>query len=184
VPTTQAPPADEAVDPKAASFVRDVVREQPVVLFALEWCEFCWAVRKLFARLAIPYESVDLDAVAFQDDDMGMKIRAALRAETGTPTIPQVFIGGERIGGCTDLFDAMRNGDMQRRLEAAGVAYDRTIALDPTRCCRIGCTRANPRSGEDLAGGSERAGRRSPCRADATGRSPPSATGGTPAAAC
>ena len=131
VPTTQAPPADEAVDPKAASFVRDVVREQPVVLFALEWCEFCWAVRKLFARLAIPYESVDLDAVAFQDDDMGMKIRAALRAETGTPTIPQVFIGGERIGGCTDLFDAMRNGDMQRRLEAAGVAYDRTIALDP-----------------------------------------------------
>ncbi|HVQ33617.1 MAG TPA: glutaredoxin [Lysobacter sp.] len=131
VPTTQAPPADEAVDAKAASFVRDVVREQPVVLFALEWCEFCWAVRKLFARLDIPYESVDLDAVAFQHDDMGMKIRGALRAATGTPTIPQIFIGGERIGGCTELFDAMRNGDMQRRLEAAGVAYDRTIALDP-----------------------------------------------------
>jgi cysteine synthase A len=27
--------------------------------------------------------------------------------------------------------DAMRGGDMQRRLDAAGVAYDRSIALDP-----------------------------------------------------
>jgi len=122
---------EEAIDPQAAAFVRDVVREKPVVLFALEWCEFCWAVRKLFARLDIPYESVDLDSVTYQEDDMGMKIRAALRVAIGSPTIPQIFIGGERVGGCTELMDAMRSGDMQRRLDAAGVAYDRSIALDP-----------------------------------------------------
>jgi cysteine synthase A len=29
------------------------------------------------------------------------------------------------------LFDAMRSGEMQRRLDALGVDYDRTIALDP-----------------------------------------------------
>jgi len=62
---------------------------------------------------------------------MGMKIRAALRVAIGSPTIPQIFIGGERVGGCTELMDAMRSGDMQRRLDAAGVAYDRSIALDP-----------------------------------------------------
>ena len=80
--------------------------------------------------LGIAYESVDLDSVAFQQDDLGVKIRAVLRAKFA-PTIPQIFIGGERIGGCTDLFDAMRSGEMQRRLDAAGVAYDRKIALDP-----------------------------------------------------
>jgi len=47
------------------------------------------------------------------------------------PTIPQIFIGGERIGGCTDLFDAMRSGQLQARLDALGVAYDRDTALDP-----------------------------------------------------
>src|SRR6267142_2811643 len=38
--------------PDAEEFVARLVgdREQPVVMFALEWCEFCWAVRKMFAR--------------------------------------------------------------------------------------------------------------------------------------
>ncbi|WP_231734382.1 glutaredoxin [Noviluteimonas gilva] len=130
VPAPSQAPAEETLDARAEAFVADVVRDKPVVLFALEWCEFCWAVRKLFARLGIAYESVDLDSVAFQQNDLGVNIRAVLRAKFA-PTIPQIFIGGERIGGCTDLFDAMRNGQMQRRLDAAGVRYNKQIALDP-----------------------------------------------------
>src|SRR4249919_172927 len=122
--------AEAPLDAGAEAFVAQVVRDKPVVLFALEWCEFCWAVRKLFARLGIAYESVDLDSVAFQRGGMGVKVRAVLRANIA-PTIPQIFIGGEHVGGCTELFDAMRSGEMQRRLDAAGIAYDRTIALDP-----------------------------------------------------
>jgi len=129
-PPAPAPQQAEPLDAEAEGFVHDVIRDKPVVLFALEWCEFCWAVRKLFARLGIEHESVDLDSVAYQRDDRGLKIRAVLRAEHA-PTIPQIFIGGERIGGCTELFDAMRNGEMQARLDAAGVAYDKRVALDP-----------------------------------------------------
>ena len=125
-----APPAEEPLDARAMAFVADIVRDKPVVLFALEWCEFCWAVRKLFARLGIAHESVDLDSVEYQRDDFGVNIRAVLRARFA-PTIPQIFIGGERIGGCTDLFDAMRSGQLQARLDALGVAYDRDTALDP-----------------------------------------------------
>ena len=128
VPVTQAPVAE--LDPQAQAFVHQVIREKPVVLFALEWCEFCWAVRKLFARLGIAHESVDLDSVVFQQDALGVKVRDVLRAEHA-PTIPQIFVGGERIGGCTELFDAMRSGELQRRLDAAGVAYDKSVALDP-----------------------------------------------------
>ena len=55
------------------SFVDKVVNDidQPVALFALEWCEFCWSVRKLFARLDIPYRSIDLDSVAYQEGERG-----------------------------------------------------------------------------------------------------------------
>ena len=57
-------------------------------------------------ELGIEYRSIDLDSVAYQADDRGGKIRAVLAERTGAPTIPQIFIGGEHVGGCTELFDA------------------------------------------------------------------------------
>ena len=116
-------------------------------MFALEWCEFCWSVRKLFAQLGIAYRSVDLDSVAYQAArPAAAKIRAVLKARTGTPTIPQIFIGGEHVGGCTDLFDAMA----QRRACSScstqrGVELRRGASISiRTRCCRSGCIRARP----------------------------------------
>jgi cysteine synthase A len=100
-------------------------------MFALEWCEFCWSVRRLFDRLQIRYRAVDLDSVAYQQDDRGGRIRAALAARTSVATIPQIFIGGEFIGGCTDLFEAWRGGRAQDLLERSGVDYDRTAKIDP-----------------------------------------------------
>jgi cysteine synthase len=119
------------VDNEARSFVEEVIRDNPVVMFALEWCEFCWAVRKLFAKLGIAYESVDLDSVAFQRQDIGVKIRAVLRECIGSPTIPQVFIGGQHVGGCTELFDAMQDGSLQALLTQAGVACDPATDVNP-----------------------------------------------------
>lgn len=118
--------------PEAAAFVADVIRdpENPVVMFALEWCEFCWSVRKMLGHYKIPFRSVDLDSVAYQQDDWGGKIRVALNAATGQRTIPQIFIGGKHVGGCTDLFDGWRAGQMQRRLADADIAYD-GADLDP-----------------------------------------------------
>ncbi|MFQ5983514.1 MAG: cysteine synthase A, partial [Woeseiaceae bacterium] len=74
----------------AVTFVNDTVTnpDEPVVLFALEWCEFCWSVRKMFAKYEIPYRSVDLDSVAYQKDNKGGKIRAALKQRTDSETIP------------------------------------------------------------------------------------------------
>jgi cysteine synthase A len=119
------------LDAGAEAYVSAVIRDHAVVMFALEWCEFCWAVRKLFARLGIAYHSVDIDSVTCQRDDMGTKIRAVLKDRTGSPTIPQIYIGGTHVGGATDLFDAMRAGRMQQLLDAAGVAHDRAAEVDP-----------------------------------------------------
>ncbi len=120
-----------AVDAIAEAFVSDVVREHGVVMFALEWCEFCWAVRKLFARLDIGYRSVDIDSAALQEDDMGSRIRAVLKRRTGSPTIPQIYIGGTHVGGCTELFDAMQAGRMHKLLDDAAVGHARDVHVDP-----------------------------------------------------
>jgi len=119
------------LDEEAEAFVTRVVRDEPVAVFALEWCEFSWAVRKLFAKLGIAGHSVDLDSVAFQERDLGVKIRAVLKERVGSPTIPQVFIGGRHVGGCTELLEATADGSMQQMLEAAGVEYDRSADFDP-----------------------------------------------------
>ncbi|MCB1906031.1 MAG: cysteine synthase A [Rhodocyclaceae bacterium] len=124
-------PFAAALDPQAEGFVADLVRDEPVVLFALEWCEFCWSVRKLFKRLGVAHRSVDLDSVAYQAGGRGGKIRAVLARHTGSPTIPQIYVGGEHVGGCTELFDAMREGSLQARFDACGIAYDGGVDLDP-----------------------------------------------------
>jgi cysteine synthase len=130
-----APAPVVAATPEAESFVEEAIasREQPVVMFALEWCEFCWSVRKLFARLGLPYRSVDLDAAAFAADGWGGKVRAALTARTGMATIPQIFVGGELIGGCSEIFEAHGSGALQRLLKRNGVRFDETQSVEPER---------------------------------------------------
>ena len=130
VPISVTQPALE-LDAEAESFVTNVIRDNPVVVFALEWCEFCWAVRKLLAKLGIDYQSVDLDSIAFQERDIGVKVRAVLRERTGTPTIPQIFVGGNHIGGCTELFETMQQGRLWQLLAEAGAEFDRGANVDP-----------------------------------------------------
>ena len=127
------PPARVAtpLDPSAGQFVERLIEEEPVLVFALEWCEFTWSARKLFKRLGVAYRSVDLDSVEYQSDDRGGKIRAVLADRLGSPTIPQIFIGGDHIGGTTELFDAMRDGRMQKLFRENGIAFDESVDFDP-----------------------------------------------------
>jgi cysteine synthase A len=119
------------IDKSAAAFVEEKITSEPVVLFALEWCEFCWSVRKLFGRLGIEFESIDLDSVAYQEDERGSKIRAVLADRIGSPTIPQIFIAGQHIGGATELFDAIRDGSIQALLKENDIAFQDAASLDP-----------------------------------------------------
>jgi cysteine synthase A len=124
---------DQPATPAAESFVSEVIAgaEQKVVIFALEWCEFCWSVRKVFQECDIPYRSIDLDSVEYQKDDWGGQIRAALRERVDARTVPQIFVGGEHVGGCTETLDALKAGNFQELLKKHGVAYNREIDVDP-----------------------------------------------------
>lgn len=123
----------EVPDSEAMAFVNDALSDPaaPVVMFALEWCEFCWAARRLFEALSIPYRSVDLDSVAFQDGDFGGRVRRALRARTGVATIPQIFVGGTLIGGATDVIRAAETGDLEAHLRRAGLSVNPPAGFEP-----------------------------------------------------
>jgi len=122
----------EAAPEHAVAWVNNVVddSQQPVVMFALEWCEFCWSVRKLFGELGITYRAIDLDSVEYQRDNLGGDIRAALRERIGSPTIPQIFVGGNYIGGATETFDAFNNGVLQALLTDNSIHYDQNKQFD------------------------------------------------------
>jgi len=121
------------VTPEAEAFLDQAIHdpEHPVVLFAFEWCEFCWSVRKLFGEVGIPYRSIDLDSVEYQDNDWGGQVRAALNARFDVKTIPQVFVGGKFIGGATETFDAFNEGELQKLLGQSGVAFNQAVQVDP-----------------------------------------------------
>ncbi|MFO1142466.1 MAG: glutaredoxin [Amaricoccus sp.] len=113
------------ISPEAVAWFEAVVAdpERPVVLFALEWCEFSWAIRNFFHRRNIPFRSVDLDSVEMQEGDLGGALRPVLLARTGEPTIPQVFIGGTHVGGCTATFAAQSDGSLDRLLDRHRVPH-------------------------------------------------------------
>jgi len=121
------------LDKKALEFFEKVTsdKKEPVVLFALEWCEFCWSVRKFFTAAGISYKAVDLDSVEYQKNDLGLKLRAVLADKTGLKTIPQIFVGGEHIGGATEAFDAWNDKKMQKLLEKKSAKYDKKKEIDP-----------------------------------------------------
>jgi cysteine synthase A len=134
-PVTQPARSDAApvVDEESREFVSKAVsdRENPVVMFSLEWCEFCWSLRRLFARYRIPYRSVDLDSMEYQERDLGGRVRMALSARTGIVTIPQVFVGGELVGGCTEVIEAARNGKLHSLLSRVGIEMQDGGGVDP-----------------------------------------------------
>lgn len=111
------------VDENAVQFVNEMITDpdKPVVMFALEWCEFCWSVRKLFAAAGIEYKSVDLDATSFPGGPVfASEVRKVLHKMTGAGTIPQVFANGKHIGGATEAFDAFNDGSLTSQLTQSG----------------------------------------------------------------
>jgi cysteine synthase A len=104
---------------------------QPVVMFAFAWCEFSWAARKFLSAAGIPFRTVELDAPELHAHDRGNQLRAAVGLRSGARTIPQLFVGGEPIGGAMDTLTAFQSGRLQTLLDTHRVPFDRGFVLDP-----------------------------------------------------
>jgi cysteine synthase len=75
-------------------------------------------------------QPVDLDSAAYQKDNWGGQIRNVLKARTKSPTIPQIFVANEYIGGCTETFDAFNDGRLQKLMRDNGIAFKQADNVD------------------------------------------------------
>jgi cysteine synthase A len=130
-PPAAAPAPVEIVPARARDFVDQAIADPgtPVVMFALEWCEFCWAVRRFLQDMGVPFRSVDLDSVVLQEGDLAGGIRKDLRQRTGSATIPQIFIGGVHVGGAVDVLARHDRGELEPLLRQAGLVPTGSTAI-------------------------------------------------------
>jgi len=69
---------------------------KPVEIYTTQSCPYCHAAKALLRK----------KGAAFTEIDVGRepRLRSAMTARSGGGvTVPQVFIGGQHVGGCDDL---------------------------------------------------------------------------------
>ncbi|KAL0461051.1 UNVERIFIED_CONTAM: Glutaredoxin-C5, chloroplastic [Sesamum latifolium] len=96
--------------------VKKTVGENPVVVYSKTWCSYSSEVKTLFKRLGVEPIVIELDQLGPQ----GPQLQKTLERITGQHTVPNVFIGGKHIGGCTDTVKLHRKGELEPLLSEAG----------------------------------------------------------------
>ncbi|KAI5680023.1 hypothetical protein M9H77_01250 [Catharanthus roseus] len=95
--------------------VKKTVTDNPVVVYSKTWCSYSSEVKSLFKRLDVEPLVIELDQLGPQ----GPQLQKVLERLTGQHTVPNVFIGGKHIGGCTDTVKLHRKGDLEPLLSKA-----------------------------------------------------------------
>ncbi|KAF2292662.1 hypothetical protein GH714_026491 [Hevea brasiliensis] len=72
-------------------------------------------VKTLFKKLGAEPLVIELDEMGPQ----GPQLQKVLERLTGQHTVPNVFIGGQHIGGCTDTLKLYRKGELEPLLSEA-----------------------------------------------------------------
>jgi glutaredoxin 3 len=85
-----------------------------VTIYTTRVCGYCIAAKRLMKDRGIAYEEIDVSG----DDEK----RAWLVQETGRRTVPQIFIGGQSIGGYEELAKLDRDGELDAMVRAAAAA--------------------------------------------------------------
>lgn len=100
-----------------SEMLTDAIRAHRVVIVSKSYCPYCRAVKKLMAE---QYPEVHPHVIEIDLDtrvDM-TKFQNAMAETYGQRTVPQVFIGAERVGGSDDTFKAHVDGTLSRLLRA------------------------------------------------------------------
>jgi monothiol glutaredoxin len=106
--------------------IQEIVDSEDVVLFMKGTPQFVMCGNSMRALEALRSAGAPLTAVDVLPDP---QIRAELSALSGWPTIPQVFVRGELIGGADICQELEASGELQRTLrDKLGDTYARDRA--------------------------------------------------------
>lgn len=107
------------------SWIKEQVTGNDVVLFMkgtkdFPQCGFSGRVAQILSYLGVSYKDVNVLA-----DE---KVREGIKVYTNWPTVPQLYIKGEFVGGADIVTDMFQSGDLQTMLSEKGVASSKTHA--------------------------------------------------------
>jgi monothiol glutaredoxin len=104
------------MDPSTRQRIETLVASSPVVVFMkgnklMPQCGFSNNVVQILNALAVPFETFDV----LSDPE----IRQGIKEFSEWPTIPQVYVKGEFIGGSDILIEMYNSGELREKLEVA-----------------------------------------------------------------
>jgi monothiol glutaredoxin len=103
----------------AQARIADLVSKNDVVLFMkgtplFPQCGFSSRAIAILDHLGVSYETVDV----LQD----MEIRSGIKSYSDWPTIPQLYVKGEFVGGSDIMMEMYEAGELQQLMQQAQVA--------------------------------------------------------------
>ena len=109
----------------AKTQIDETVKSNDVVLYmkgskAMPQCGFSSRVAGVLNYMGVDYKDVDVLA----DND----IRQGIKAYSDWPTIPQLYVKGEFVGGCDIITEMTLSGELDSLFDENGVAYDKDAA--------------------------------------------------------
>jgi glutaredoxin 3 len=87
-------------------------RMNPVRMYTTQVCPYCLRAKALLKQRGV--EAIDEIRV-----DLDPQARETMQNLTGRRTVPQIFIGERHVGGCDDLIELDRRGDLLPMLRGA-----------------------------------------------------------------
>ncbi len=100
--------------------IQSEIDENSVVLFMkgnpmMPQCGFSAAIAQALTKLEVKFKGIDVLA----DDEL----RQGIKEFSSWPTIPQLYVKGEFIGGCDIVREMYENGELKELLDDKGVEY-------------------------------------------------------------
>ncbi len=105
--------------------IKDTVTKNDVVLFMkgtkmMPQCGFSSRVAGVLNYMGIDYADVNV----LEDD----AIRQGVKDYSDWPTVPQLYVKGEFVGGCDIVTEMTLSGELDTLFEEKGVTYDKDAA--------------------------------------------------------
>jgi monothiol glutaredoxin len=119
--TEQAKDHDPMTDQTAVhDWIRKTIANNDVVLFMkgtakFPQCGFSAQVAQMLNHLGVPYKDVNV-----LDD---MSIREGIKTFTNWPTIPQLYVKGEFVGGCDIVREMFQQGELHQLIHEKGIPH-------------------------------------------------------------
>ncbi len=109
----------------ATDKIRDTVTGNDVVLYmkgtkSMPQCGFSSRVAGVLNFMGVDYKDVDVLADA--------DIRQGIKDYSDWPTIPQLYVKGEFVGGCDIVTEMTLSGELDQLFETKGIAYNKEAA--------------------------------------------------------